>query len=144
MIIIPIRGGDVMRYLKANGGRYRNIGVDSLNYRFVVVGDDVILGDVSQHINLMAIHDLGQTPELVSAFRGRGEDKLDPAVKEGLLQKYDGKILAAGIVDGSTGTVDDWKSVGFNVITPEQFRESLQQLIRTIIPSNGWLRKNWP
>lgn len=143
MNIISICAGDIMRYVKAEGGKSRTIDVSTKEYRFVVIDDKFIIGDISQHISLVAIYDLGCTPQLISAYDTSGA-KPSAEVYLKIIQKYKSKIMAAGIIDGQTGVVEEWESIGFGVTTPVTMRKELQQHISTLLPHNGWINKNWP
>ena len=136
---------DYMNLLGSNGvsalDAISNIGPSNDRYRFALIGNDLIIGDISSHINLVVLWCLGLTKEMIALYSKEAtrddDQKVNDLVKDLI-------ISAAGIIKAGTGNVYHWISDGLRVETPEELRPEIQRLISSIIPAAGWADKDWP
>lgn len=135
--------GDIMESISlTDTDRYNAIGIDltfSMNgngtrlwvftsscaYKFIVVGDILVIGPIRSPIGLYIA---------AATWSDTIEDAKVKAIS--MARHWHGDVTAAGEVD-ENGEVTGWKSGGFKVETPEDKRPNIAATIRRLYQSGG-------
>jgi len=104
-------------------------------YKFIVIGDRLIIGDVNDHTMLALLDKYGASSALAEILKNK------KAAFQSIRDDLRDQVIAAGETS-TDGEVIGWASLGFQVWTPPELENGIQAAIaKTISAESGWAKK---